>query len=724
MLKQSKPTPPFQKLRIVSAIGLCLSLNTQITQAEQPTSLESITVKSGFNVEKRLSERGLLKDDVVQTEVISKTTLEKKQAGSLSQAIKNEPGVRVSTECSMCGVKRVMLNGLKGEHTTLMIDGVPNSSLIEGFYGFDAIPTAGLSSVEVSRGSGAALIAPEAIGGVINVITEKPQEDAIELDISQGSDNYHKYQFVGKKVSKDGNTRAIIAGQSDNIDQYDQDNNYVNEAPKLENRSIMAKVWHDISETDSVNFRITDQQSEVFGGPMLDDWVSSKTDAASTNPGDADFQGDNVGNRPTAGTTPRDFLENIKSTKQEFTGKWIHEINQDWNTQVTGSYVKAEMDAIYEGNTYVADQDIYYLDTKANYLSNEKHFITFGADYKIDKSKTDGTSWSEGGEMFFAPKKPGDGYDSKTFGVYIRDIWTPQANLEISAALRADKIDVDFVDQDNEFNETLLAPRLHIRYDHNFEWTSRFSAGLGYRVPLQFFEAEHGIIDDGFAVDVTKLEKSTSARYDLSYSGVNADFTTSFSTASIKNLATIEERSGTPTLVSTNFTSNVSHFDVSGNYNFGNHKHWAISATAEQFFYDSNYRSTFSVLPVEQRLRLGLDYSGHGWEGGLSTTWVGSRKFSDYPDAAYDEQYESKGATEQKGNGKNSPAFYTVDFKLSKQLNNNFTLYAGVNNLLDFTQTKDGSSPLFYNDADEVDVTHIWGPLRGRTIYGGLKAKF
>ncbi len=689
--------------------------------AEEATGLKTINVQSGYGVEERLNETGKLKDDVVQTEVVSKKAIEKKQAGSISQAIKNQPGVRVSTECSVCGVKRVMLNGLKGEHTTLMIDGVPNSSMLEGFYGFDAIPTAGLSSIEISRGSGAALIAPEAIGGVVNIITEKPREDAIEIDISQGTDNYHKYQFVGKKVSKDGNTRAIITGQTDNIDQYDEDNNYVNEAPKLENRSVMAKIWHDISEKDSVNFRITDQQSEVFGGPMLDKWVSSKSAAASTNPGDADFQGGDVGNKPTAGTTPRDFLENIKTTKQELTAKWIHEIDDQWNTQLTGSYVKADMDAIYEGNTYVSDQDIYYVDAKANYFPNEEHFITFGTDYKFDKSDTDGTDWN--GTSFVA-KKPNDSYDNKTLGFYIRDIWTPQANLEVSTAIRVDKIDVEFTDQNKDFNETLVAPRFHVKYDHNLEWTSRLSAGLGYRVPLQFFESEHGIISDGFAVDVTKLEKSTSARYDLSYSGVNADFNTSFSTASIKNLSTIEERGGTPTLISTDFTSNVSHFDISGNYNFGEHNHWSVSGTLEHFFYDKNYRSTFAVMPIEERIRLGLDYSGHGWEGSLSTAWVGSRKFSDYPGAAYDEQYEKTGQAEKKGNGKSSPSFYTVDFKISKELDKSLTLYAGVNNLFDYTQTKDGSSPLFYNDADEVDVTHIWGPLRGRTIYAGLKAKF
>ncbi|MEA1988884.1 MAG: TonB-dependent receptor plug domain-containing protein, partial [Pseudomonadota bacterium] len=166
-----------------------------------------------------------VKDDTIHTERVSAKRIEQKQAANLAQAIADEPGVRVSNECSMCGVKRIMLNGLKGEHTTLMTNGVPNSSIVEGFYGFDAIPMAGVSAIEISRGAGPSLIAPEAIGGVVNVVTTAPREDKLILDISQGNQGYHKYQLSGAKRSKDGNTALAVSAQSDNIDQYDQDNN-------------------------------------------------------------------------------------------------------------------------------------------------------------------------------------------------------------------------------------------------------------------------------------------------------------------------------------------------------------------------------------------------------------------------------------------------------------------------------------------------------------------
>ena len=553
---------------------LLLITSSEVSNAQQKNTEKEEEEVIVYGVEQRLIDSGRLKDDVIQTEVVSSYTLEKLQAGSLTQSIQNQPGVRVSTECSMCGVKRIMINGLKGEHTTLMLDGVPNSSLIEGFYGFDAIPTAGVDSIEISRGSGSALIAPEAIGGVVNVVTAKPKENGFQADLSMGNQGYHKYQIVGKLVSGDDRTKLIIAGQSDNIDQYDYDDNWINEAPKLKNRSLMAKIWYDLSPKDAINFKVSSLESEVFGGPMLGSFTQSRIDATNEVPGVApEFIGGNIGNLPDLNTsTPRDWLENIITTKQEFTGKWLHEINSNWNSELVASYVKADMDAIYEGVTYLSDQEIHYFSAKANNFSIDNHAIAFGFDYKSDETKTNGTTWNVTTNMFDV-QSPNDAYTNKNKAVYIRDIWSPKEGLEISGALRIDNIDVNFTDQNRQFDETLIAPRLHVRYDHNLNWISRFSAGIGYRVPLQFFESEHGIIDQGFAVGVDKLEKSKSARYSISFAGLQSDITASASTTEVKNLAVLENIDGIPTLISTDFKSRVSHLDITGSYTFGEHEH-------------------------------------------------------------------------------------------------------------------------------------------------------
>ncbi len=369
------------------------------------------------------------------------------------------------------------------------------------------------------------------------------------------------------------------------------------------------------------------------------------------------------------------------------------------------------MDTIYEGITYKADQDIYYADARADYFLNDRHALTFGVDLKHDRYR----SHSTGGTL-----PSNDSYDLLTNGAYIRDIWTASNKLEISMALRADKIDVDFVDQNRRFDETILSPRMHVRYDHNFNWTSRLSAGQGYRVPLAFFETDHGIVDDGFAIGVDELEKSNSVHYSLAYNGTDTYFETSYTWTAVDNLAKLESIAGVPTLVNSDGTGTVQHADITGSYQLNGH--WSIGAALETFLYDRKYRDTFAVLPVEERLRLMADYDGHGWELNTTVTWIGQRDYGDYTEAAYDQHFHDKANNDNKGS--HSPAYYTVDMKASKSLNKQWKAYVGVNNLLDYTQTGEGDSPLFYDDNGNVDVTHIWGPLRGRFIYAGVKAKF
>jgi outer membrane receptor protein involved in Fe transport len=685
-----------------------------LSPIQASTNLDTVTVNSDSK-STRNEKMMKLKKDIIHTEVVTAKKIAQKQAASLAQAIANEPGVKVNTDCSLCGVKRVMLNGLKGEHTTIMTNGVPNSSLMEGFYGFDAIPTAGITSVEISRGAGASMLAPGAIGGTINVITAKPYNDSLMFDLSRGNYNYHKYQFVGTKVSHDKDTAISFAAQSDYRGQIDQDNNYINESPELTNRAMNLQVWHQISENDNIDFRIVDQFSEVFGGPMLNTpFARSKSDARTQVGGNAQFIGGNVGNRPTAGTTARDFLENIISTKQSYTTKWEHYVNDDLQTLLVGSYVDATLDSIYENITYKADQDIYYIDARGYYFFNEQHSLTFGLDLKTDSYDSVSTGGSN---------PSGDSYKLNVKGLYLKELWTPTNSLEASFALRVDDIDVSFLEQNRKFKETVFAPRMHIKYLHDFNWTSRFSAGKGYRVPLAFFETDHGIVDNPLVMDVDKLEKSNSLQYSLDFNNARTDFLTTYSWTAVKNLAMIDPSTSSATkIINSPQEGAVQHIDVSITYQLT--ANWSIGTTAEVFMYDKNYRNTFVVIPTEERVRLMVDYDNSGWEVISTLSWVGSRKYSDYTNADYNNHYQD--AANTISNGTKSPDYFTLNLKVNKQIgaHGHWNIYAGANNLLNYTQVGSGSSPLFYDTNGDVDVTHIWGPLRAREIYAGIRANF
>ena len=241
-------------------------------EATGEVTLDEIVVRSARI---RAVESGMLADTIEQTEVVTTRELQSIQAMVLSDALVLTPGVRVNNECSMCGVKRVMLNGLGGQHTNILIDGLQVHTMVSGFYGPDALAIAGVERIEVARGAGASLIAPEAIGGTINLVTHVPNEAGASFDLAAGENAYEQGRMIGHFANERGSVRGLAAYQYDSRDQFDGDGNGVNENPQVENHNVNASLAIDPTDKSTLSLRAAWTDSEVFGGPMLGDVVGS-----------------------------------------------------------------------------------------------------------------------------------------------------------------------------------------------------------------------------------------------------------------------------------------------------------------------------------------------------------------------------------------------------------------------------------------------------------------
>ena len=663
-------------------------------------NIGTVTVE---DVAERLERTGALKDTIIKTQVITEKKIQKKQATNLTEAIDNEPGIQTATGCSMCGMKRVRINGMKGEHTTVMVDGVPMHSTVSSFYGLDALTTAGVSSIEIARGAGASLIAPGAIGGVINVKSKKATKDSLFVDMAGGNDDYRTVSVVGTAVSKDKKTRLTASAQNSKQGQWDADDNGVNESPKIENQSVSIRLSHDITDSDNADLRYTRQTSNVFGGPVTDDEYGAIMDNGTPS-----FVGGDVRNQYNGAKLQT--LEKIDTKREEFIGRWTHEVNSESNFVLTGSYANQNQDSIYEGATYHNIDDVYYADIRYNVFVGEDHFLTLGADLKTeDMDSTQNVSTDE------------DDFKMHSYGLYIQDTWTPLDHLEIAAAVRVDSIKVDWTDQPGtEIDKTIAVPRLHIKYDHENGFVSRLSAGQGYRAPLTFFESEHGILDNGFGIDIHQLEKSNSAGYSLNYDSGRITATASVNWTQIENLAYIDDSGIVPTLKNADEKMNVISSDIVAGYQIT--KAFSVGVSYEHNDYEKSYKAHQFLAQIEDRAKLLLDYDANGWSANMTTVWIGSRDLSEYGYEGWNRLADVGNAALAKST--KAPSFYTVDLKVSKEVNKNFTLYAGVKNLFDYTQAGDEDTPLFYDASGGYDVGYIYGPMRGRQMYVGLQARF
>ncbi len=716
------------------AVVLAALLSPQLMAAEaektQEPAAENMERLSVVGVRQRLEQAGTLANTIMKTEVIDASIIENKNAVNLSEAIDNSPGVKVSNECSMCGVKRIMLNGMKGEQTTILVDGLPVHTMISGYYAVDAIPTTGIERIEVARGAGASLIAPEAIGGTINIISYEPTENGAELDVAAGENGYRKVGFLGKGVSEDGRTRATLVAQYDDRDQFDADDNKVNEAPLQENRSVTARISQDIGDFDNLVLRMANIQSEIFGGPMLG---SNFADGTASSIGSVLSGFDDKPSEPQQLFEDGDIrkrykgkawetTEWIKTERNEASLAWLKEFSDDWNMHLAVSYAEHKQDSFYEGFDYTADDKMWFFDARFNYLLNDSHLLTFGADLRTEEMRSHSRAGSAN------PDYVSDSFDYDVKGLYLQDTWQVTDDLEVAMALRYDSITADFTDPSKpgtELDESILSPRVDIRLRHNELWTSRLSAGRGYRAPLSFFETDHGILDGslGFDIDIDELERSNSVNYALSYEGDRLTSTASVAWTEVEHLAALTTNDqGIPLLTQLDEKASVVTTDIALGYRLTDDL--TVNLTGEHFDYDSVFKSSYAVAPVEERVTLSVDWDVNDWEFFANLVWIGSRDLSQYGYEGYN-RLDANGKVDPDSKKRtDAPSYFTLDLRASYQFNDNLSFYTGVSNLFDYTQAGDEESPLFYDAEGAFDVGYIYGPLRGREIYAGMKLVF
>ena len=690
------------------------ALNQELDGVIKDQIIELVTVEG---VRDRLYQAGELKDSISKTELVNAQQLKDQQASSLIDALQSAIGIRVSNECSMCGAKRVMINGLKGEHTNVLVDGIPVHTMISGFYGLDAVSMTGVGSIEIARGAGASLISPEAIGGTINLVSKIPTKNQMELDLSKGEGGYQKFALMLAGINSDGTSQGSLVIQSDARNQFDGDHNGVSESPYLDNKSVTINGSHDFNYSTNVRLRLNHTNSEVFGGPILGGIAESISLALSSFDQGSSvnlFNGNDVNERYIG--EPWETAEWVSTERQELVFSLLHDFDSPLNATFSVADISHIQDSFYEGIDYFADDAMRYIDARFNYDLSDQHFLTFGADNRSESMR------SVSRALVNNPDYMSDSFDYDVLGIYIQDSWTPNDKFNAEFALRFDQIEANFIsntDKTKEIDQILMSPRVDMRYRHGEDWESRWSFGRGYRAPLSFFESDHGILDaeKGYLVDITEPERSIGVNYSLNYAANKTVSTLSFARTKVDNLATLDKTaSGVPVLTQLPDTAVVDAFDWVVSYQWTPFINLGFSA--EVYNYNSNFIQSFAIAPIEKRVTLNGLFDRQNWRISAAVSYIADRNLIDYDYGGFDNK---------DGSGlkpKIAPAYINTDMKVSYKISNTTKVYFGALNLFDYNQAADESSPLLFDEAGGYDVTYIFAPLRGRTAYFGFDLDF
>jgi iron complex outermembrane receptor protein len=137
----------------------------------QPTVEEEVTVVAATRTDKRLE------DQPMRVEVLSREEIEEKMLmtpGDIVMMLNEMGGMRVQATSPSLGAASVRIQGMRGRYTRVLSDGLPLFGEVGGL-GLLQIPPMDLGQVEVIKGVASALYGAGAMGGIVNLLSRRPE---------------------------------------------------------------------------------------------------------------------------------------------------------------------------------------------------------------------------------------------------------------------------------------------------------------------------------------------------------------------------------------------------------------------------------------------------------------------------------------------------------------------------------------------------------------------
>lgn len=657
---------------------------------------------------------GALRDELVKTESIGEKAINRADATNINEAVDKNPGIAVQVECSICNVRNIVLNNLPGRYTTLMIDGVPIFSSVSSAYGLDSVSVYGVERIDISRGAGASLIAPEALSGAVNIVTKHPTQKETRLRYQIGSfgsrqaDVYLAQPFSGGAVTATANYNTH--------NSVDADGNKISEYTGYDRRQGGFGFFLDDIGGFQWKGRVDFVKEKRGGGALGRDYATIKS-SGSGNP----F----LWNRGVhASPNPNGWVDPTTETVLPYDGGLggFSEIIFTHRSQVISTAERAigagklrlafgaashRQDSFYEVSTYLGQQKQYYSEVSWQ-MPIGYWLVTTGANFRYENLHSHGRTDTG------VPVSGVDNYTYRVPAVFAqvyRAFWNDL--LEINGSVRYDK--------HNIFGG-IFSPRMNVLYHHTPQLSSRLSLGEGFRAPTSFFEQDHGILDTiRIERRIRHPENSHNVSYAINYANDRFSITSSYNFNRIKNFALLDpsqvDAQGNPVTL---FTSArrpviVNGIDINSSYLITPALSMTLGAEGNRYQFPPG---TLVFARPKVKGYFGLDYERFGWDLSTKMVWTGPMNLQQFHNVSpgYSSRYNLDGTPKRH----QSPSFATVDVNGEYAFNQTWSLFIGANNLFNYRQS-DHESAIFVDEDGRPDVVHLWGPSRGRYLYAGIK---
>lgn len=616
----------------------------------------------------------------IPVEVYSPALFMKNPTPSIFESLGMVNGVQPQLNCNVCNTGDIHINGMEGPYTMVLLDGMPIVSSLATVYGLAGIPNSLVKRIEIVKGPASTLYGSEAVGGLVNIITQSPLTSPL-LNVDLSATSVAEYNADIATKLRFGSAQALVGVNYFNFQNpMDVNNDNFTDVTQQQRISVFNKFEFARKDERQASLAMRYVYEDRWGGELQ--WRKH-------------LRGSN-----------QVYGESIYTNRFEVLGNYQLPMRKE-KIILDYSYNDHLQDSYYGIYQFIADQKVAF----GQFRWDKKignHDLLAGIPFRYIYYD-DNTVGTQSGDSTSARNFPMHTYLP---GIFIQDELAVNDRLTMLSGLRYDH---------HNHHGNIFSPRLSFKYSPNKANTFRLSTGNGFRV-VNLFTEDHAALTGARSVVIkhalkpeqswnVNLNYATNITHTSGFVGLDAslfytyftnkivgDFLTDPDLILYDNLAGHAVSKGVTINADIAFTNSlkiiagVTLMDVYQKQRVGNEEKKIPQLFAPKV------SGTYAISYFVDRIGLTFDVTGR--LNGPMKLPVGPRDIDPRP--------------------AESPWFTILNVQVAKAFTNGFEIYGGVKNVLNFIP----ESPLLEPEnpfGKNFDTSYNYASIQGMKGFLGLR---
>ena len=601
---------------------------------------------------------------------------------NLSESFETNPSIDVSFSDALTGTKQIKMLGLTSPYLLITEENIPMVRGASQAYGLTFTPGTWIESIQITKGMGTVVNGYESIAGQINTEIKKPFSDVpLFFNFFTSANGRQEVNAHGNLKVNNKWSSGLFLHANQRTQEKDRNGDSFLDIPLAKQVNILNRWQYTDAEKGWVSFASVRWMED-----------NKQIGAVGFNP---EFDRDNNSLWGSEIQTNR-FDSSLK------VGYVFPEIPfQSFGFQA--AYSNHKQKAYYGYRRYEIDQESFYANLLFNsIIGNTKNKFKAGLNFSFDQ-------YIEKVDAFFFDR------NDQSLGGFFEYSYDNLENFSLAGGIR--------LDTHNRLG-TFITPRFHLRYLPQEKIIIRASVGSG-RKAANIFAENQTLFGTNRLISIQQnggliygLNPEIAWNYGVSVRkifllwGGEGDITADYYITDFTDQVVVDwEEHGKISFYNLEGRSRANSFQLAVDYS-------PVKALSFRFAYKNYdvktaYKSGFLQRPLQAKNRF---FGNMGWE---------TERKSNGAQWRWDLTYQAVGkqrlvSSIRDGNESYASAYGLWNSQLTRAFNTKVEVYAGVENLGDYTQ----KNPIIAADDPfgiNFDSAQVYAPVFGRMLYAGLR---